>query len=227
MPPEVHVTTVDHFQGKEAPIVVVSLVRSNPSGQIGFLSSPQRVNVLLSRARDTLILLGNPRCLLGDTGTVRSHAPVATASAGHRARQSEAMELRSIQYTRPWSRVSGNKHILQVPDSVSGGTGASDVWATVLRDGGIPVLHGVPAKCVRHGVVQILKSAEDFEQKAPKGGCSRRCKSSLSCGHKCRQKCHSGPCTCVVALCAGKQVCSLASLHANMHAMLRNDNQEA
>ena len=55
----VRVSTVDNYQGEEARIVLVSLVRSNDSRDIGFLKRPQRVNVLLSRAHDCLILFGN------------------------------------------------------------------------------------------------------------------------------------------------------------------------
>jgi hypothetical protein len=47
----------------EADIVILSLVRSNPHGQIGFLNSPERVNVALSRARHSLIILGNASTL--------------------------------------------------------------------------------------------------------------------------------------------------------------------
>lgn len=49
----------DNYQGQESDIVVASLVRSNPDHDIGFLSSPERLNVLLSRARNALILIGN------------------------------------------------------------------------------------------------------------------------------------------------------------------------
>jgi hypothetical protein len=55
---------VDNYQGEEALIVLVSLVRSNPEGSIGFLKQPQRVNVLLSRARLGMILVGNAECLI-------------------------------------------------------------------------------------------------------------------------------------------------------------------
>ncbi|KEQ58714.1 uncharacterized protein M437DRAFT_58626 [Aureobasidium melanogenum CBS 110374] len=51
--------TKDNYQGQESDIVVASLVRSNPDNDIGFLSSPERLNVLLSRARNALILIGN------------------------------------------------------------------------------------------------------------------------------------------------------------------------
>ncbi|KAH7906168.1 P-loop containing nucleoside triphosphate hydrolase protein [Hygrophoropsis aurantiaca] len=51
--------TIDNYQGEESHIIIASLTRSNASHDIGFMSSPERVNVLLSRARDGLILVGN------------------------------------------------------------------------------------------------------------------------------------------------------------------------
>ncbi|KAJ7158758.1 P-loop containing nucleoside triphosphate hydrolase protein [Mycena filopes] len=51
--------TIDNYQGEESDIVVVSLTRSNPNHDIGFMFSPERLNVLLSRARDCLIMVGN------------------------------------------------------------------------------------------------------------------------------------------------------------------------
>ncbi|EDV44249.1 uncharacterized protein Dana_GF16115 [Drosophila ananassae] len=53
------VSTVDSFQGLEANIVLLSLVRSNSAGQIGFLRQPNRVCVALSRARWALYIAGN------------------------------------------------------------------------------------------------------------------------------------------------------------------------
>eukprot|EP00955_Chlamydomonas_euryale_P117406 366472-Chlamydomonas_euryale.AAC.1 len=50
--------------GEEADIVIASLVRSNPNGSVGFLKEPERINVLLSRARHGLILIGNATHLL-------------------------------------------------------------------------------------------------------------------------------------------------------------------
>ena len=49
----------DNYQGEQSDVVVVSLTRSNKKGDIGFLSSPERLNVLLSRARIGMILIGN------------------------------------------------------------------------------------------------------------------------------------------------------------------------
>jgi superfamily I DNA and/or RNA helicase len=56
-------STIDNFQGEEADIVVLSLVRNYDKGSIGFMKEPERVNVILSRARCGLIMLGSKRCL--------------------------------------------------------------------------------------------------------------------------------------------------------------------
>ncbi|GES66835.1 P-loop containing nucleoside triphosphate hydrolase protein [Aspergillus terreus] len=53
------VATVDNFQGEEAKVVVISLVRSNSQNRCGFLRTPNRINVLLSRAQHGMYLIGN------------------------------------------------------------------------------------------------------------------------------------------------------------------------
>ncbi|KAG6125729.1 hypothetical protein E4U12_007043 [Claviceps purpurea] len=55
----IRVATVDNFQGEEAEVVVISLVRSNPQRKCGFLSTSNRVNVLLSRAKHGMYIIGN------------------------------------------------------------------------------------------------------------------------------------------------------------------------
>ncbi|XP_031256233.1 uncharacterized protein LOC116114218 [Pistacia vera] len=59
----VKVKSIDGFQGGEEDIIIISTVRSNKSGSIGFLSKPQRINVALTRARHCLWILGNERTL--------------------------------------------------------------------------------------------------------------------------------------------------------------------
>ena len=56
---KLRISTIDNYQGEESDIVIACLTRSNDAGDIGFMSSPQRVNVLLSRARNGLIMIGN------------------------------------------------------------------------------------------------------------------------------------------------------------------------
>ncbi|KAI6690181.1 hypothetical protein NL676_027009 [Syzygium grande] len=61
----VKVRTVDGFQGGEEDVIIVSTVRSNPHGSIGFVSDTKRTNVTITRARYSLWILGNERTLMG------------------------------------------------------------------------------------------------------------------------------------------------------------------
>ena len=60
---QISVGTVDGFQGQERDVIVISLVRDNDSGQIGFLRDLRRMNVAITRARMKLIIIGNVQTL--------------------------------------------------------------------------------------------------------------------------------------------------------------------
>ncbi|QGI59613.1 hypothetical protein CEK27_001738 [Fusarium fujikuroi] len=60
----IRLATVDNFQGEEAEVIVVSLVRSNPERKVGFLRTENRINVLLSRAKHGMYLIGNTETYL-------------------------------------------------------------------------------------------------------------------------------------------------------------------
>lgn len=55
----IRLATVDNFQGEEAKVVIVSLVRSNHQKKVGFLRTVNRINVLMSRAQQGMYLVGN------------------------------------------------------------------------------------------------------------------------------------------------------------------------
>jgi hypothetical protein len=57
------------LQGEEAKVIILSLVRNNKNGNIGFLKMRNRINVLLSRAKHGMYLLGNVETLLAGAGT--------------------------------------------------------------------------------------------------------------------------------------------------------------
>lgn len=61
------VQTVDGFQGQEREVIYISLVRSNDSGQIGFLSDYRRMNVAMTRAKKKLVIIGDSATLGNDS----------------------------------------------------------------------------------------------------------------------------------------------------------------
>ncbi|KEO74484.1 AAA domain-containing protein [Anditalea andensis] len=63
---QITIDTIDGFQGQERDIIVISLVRSNPKGEIGFLSDTRRMNVALTRAKRKLVVIG-------DSATISHH----------------------------------------------------------------------------------------------------------------------------------------------------------
>jgi ATP-dependent RNA/DNA helicase IGHMBP2 len=64
--PGLEIDSVDGFQGREKEAVVLSLVRSNPEGEIGFLADVRRMNVAMTRARRHLLVIG-------DSATLAAH----------------------------------------------------------------------------------------------------------------------------------------------------------
>jgi len=59
----VAVNTIDSFQGQERDIVYISMARSNPRGEIGFLADVRRMNVAMTRAKQKLVIVGDSSTL--------------------------------------------------------------------------------------------------------------------------------------------------------------------
>ncbi|KAJ6185870.1 hypothetical protein N7519_007171 [Penicillium mononematosum] len=74
-------TTVDNFQGEEAKVIIVSLVRSNLKQKVGFLRTENRINVLLSRAQHGMYLIGNSETYLNVPMWADVHAQLTRTNA--------------------------------------------------------------------------------------------------------------------------------------------------
>lgn len=73
---QISINTVDGFQGQERDVIIISLVRSNDSGQIGFLRDLRRMNVAMTRARMKLIIIGDAPTLSHNPFFRRLHAQI-------------------------------------------------------------------------------------------------------------------------------------------------------
>ncbi len=61
------ISTIDSFQGQEQHTIILSLVRSNDTGEIGFLKDYRRMNVAITRAKENLFVIGDSATIGGDS----------------------------------------------------------------------------------------------------------------------------------------------------------------
>jgi superfamily I DNA and/or RNA helicase len=62
----VRISTIDSFQGQEKENIILSLVRSNEQGEIGFLKDYRRMNVAITRAKERLYVIGDSATIGND-----------------------------------------------------------------------------------------------------------------------------------------------------------------
>jgi ATP-dependent RNA/DNA helicase IGHMBP2 len=66
LPTAIRVSTIDSFQGQEMRNIIISLVRSNADGTIGFLKDHRRMNVAMTRAKENLFIIGDSSTISSD-----------------------------------------------------------------------------------------------------------------------------------------------------------------
>ncbi|KAK5020741.1 hypothetical protein LTR60_000263 [Cryomyces antarcticus] len=137
-----NVVTVDSYQGEENDVVLLSLVRSNSEGKIGFLSVENRVCVALSRAQRGLYIFGNSELLCGESN---AWTGVVKIMAGMRG---------EIPKNKPKARLG----------------------------------FALPLTCTQHNKKTFIEDPDDWGM--INGGCERKCKGKLPCGHECKLQCH-------------------------------------
>lgn len=168
----IRLATVDNFQGEEAKIVIISLVRSNPQNKCGFLSTSNRINVLMSRAKHGCYILGNAETY--------SHVPMwnqiieLLQDGGNFG---PALELQCPRHPETPINVS-------VPDHFA--VFSPDGGCNVPCDRRLDCGHACYGPC--HS--SLLHSAVKCHEKCPrpKKGCDHSC--PRECGQPCEERCN-------------------------------------
>ena len=167
----IRIATVDNFQGEEAKIVVVSLVRSNAQNQCGFLKTSNRINVLLSRAQHGMYIIGNSQTSAG----VKMWYDVLQILREGRNIGPE-LGLRCPRHPETSLNVSCPDDFLRLaPEG-----GCTEMCAQRLLCG-----HKCVSKCHSEGLHKATKCLEPCTRS--KKGCDHAC--PKPCGELCDEKC--------------------------------------
>ncbi|KAI1370891.1 hypothetical protein F4677DRAFT_339626 [Hypoxylon crocopeplum] len=167
----IRLATVDNFQGEEAKVVVISLVRSNNDNRCGFLSTSNRINVLLSRAQHGMYLIGNANTYRH----VDMWAKVLEI-LGRDGNIGKELELQCTRHPETPLLVSKADDFLRV---------APEGGCILPCDRRLPCGHSCVNRChheVLHNAVKCLEPCP-----RPKKGCLHPCR--LVCGDPCKPKC--------------------------------------
>ncbi|KAK5674024.1 hypothetical protein LTS10_013215 [Elasticomyces elasticus] len=167
----IRVATIDNFQGEEAKVVVVSLVRSNAKNNPGFLKTSNRINVLLSRAKNGMYIIGN-----GDTmSQVEMWADVIQISKQDHC-FGPTLQLCCPRHEDTPLRVAIPEDFLRlIPEA-----GCARSFEKQLSCG-----HACVSKChsdLLHEAVHCMKACT-----RPKAGCTHNCRKP--CGDPCDPVC--------------------------------------
>lgn len=162
----IHVATVDNFQGEEAEVVIISLVRSNPKRNVGFLKTSNRFNVLLSRAKHGMYIIGNADTARSVPFWARTIDKLETSGC-----LGDKLELVCPRHQ-------------QTPIAVSKPVD----FAMFSPAGGCQLRCGQRLDC---GHICIGSCHSDLLHRAME--CLEPCPKMLACGHSCDKLCHQ-PC---------------------------------
>ncbi|KAJ4487682.1 P-loop containing nucleoside triphosphate hydrolase protein [Lentinula aciculospora] len=168
---KIRLATIDNYQGEESSIIIASLTRSNSHRDIGFMCAPERLNVLLSRARDGLIMIGNAETF----STARRGGELWTRFFELLKRDRHVYEGLPIKCERHPDRMSllrdANDFDTETPDG-----GCREDCGTMLKCG----LHRCPSKCHQLADHTKMPCEAIIQSKCPKN-------------HNRHYKCSEGP----------------------------------
>ena len=207
----IRVATVDNYQGEEADVVIASFVRSNRDGIVGHLNETRRINVLLSRARHGLVMIGNMHTMLEASRKHASRDPDKTQWDQLfdvlRVLSPSAVSdgFPAICQQHPEKKTRLMKTPKDFNDKCPDG-GCTEACGFVFKCGHTcpkkchPMLDrqhdNIAFRCVKPAMhtCEHCSKQEPVEcwriQKKEFDKCKGKCQSKLDCGHDCPSRCH-------------------------------------
>ncbi|KAF4831782.1 NFX1-type zinc finger-containing protein 1 [Colletotrichum siamense] len=164
----IKLSTIDNYQGEESDIVIASMTRSNNNGDIGFMKAPERLNVLCSRARECLIMIGNMETFMKSSQGKQVWVPFFAL-------------LKEKEYLHDGVLVRCKQH----PDKTALLENPKD-FDIKCPDGGCDAMCNAPLSCGKHHCQRRCHPISNHS-KVP---CHERIKKTCDRGHK-----YSVPCT--------------------------------
>ncbi|KAE8154703.1 P-loop containing nucleoside triphosphate hydrolase protein [Aspergillus avenaceus] len=176
----IRLSTIDNYQGEESDIVIATLTRSNEKGDIGFMAAPQRLNVLLSRARNVLIMIGNSRTFVNSNKGKSVWAPfIDQLHENHHLY--DGLPVKCEQHPQRTAILRTTKDFdVECPDG-----GCQQPCGVKLACG----IHDCPSKCHQLSDHSKMKCHKIVDWKCPRGHKLKRpCFQSQSTCHRCDEE---------------------------------------
>ncbi|KAJ4494825.1 P-loop containing nucleoside triphosphate hydrolase protein [Lentinula edodes] len=164
---KLRLATIDNYQGEESDIVVVSLTRSNNNNDIGFMFAQERLNVLLSRAKNGMVIIGNSHTFTHSRKGHELWTKLLTFLREHK-HVYNGLPVVCQQHTQRKSIIVDEAQFdVDCPDG-----GCSEPCGSILSCG----IHQCPLKCHRIGDHSTVFCSTKIEAQCLKGhDQTRRC----------------------------------------------------
>ena len=170
---EMRICVVDNFQGEENDIILLSLVRSNDAGQVGFLKTDNRICVALSRAKQGFYVVGNLDQLSASSSTWKKMEDVLEGSS-------------SVGESLPLMCQNHPETLMEVSEALD--------FAKFTPEGGCTKKCGKTLEVCRHVCPRLCHHDDGNHQLTICADeCNRTCERGHICQAKCKDKCPPCP----------------------------------